>query len=339
MLEEDHQRVTDKLLEGAEAYARHAFGARLDLQAIAPTRLPHFLLDRYRLWQGVLLGQSAIFMAPKLHILQQGAAADLIKHRELIRRELGVPLVLVLLDSAPITIRKQMIERQIGFLVPGTQLYVPEALLDLRERGGRGQVAVGDQMSPTAQMLVLASLLGEPIGDANLTILADRFHVAIMSISRALDELEALAVAKARHVGRQRRLNFILKGHELWLAVETRLQSPVRTVRTVRGLIPDYVAPFAGESALAHYTMLSPPRIERRALPAARWKALQETLVLEPATAFDDDRIEVETWTYAPRVLSRGEYVDPLSLHLSVRHDRDERVVQAAEQLLESFAW
>ena len=57
------------------------------------------------------------------------------------------------------------------------------------------------------------------------------------------------------------------------------------------------------------------------------------------ATSFDDARFEIETWSYDPGVLATGETVDPLSLYLTVRNHADERVAQAADQLLEQFQW
>src|SRR5690606_19381748 len=113
---------------------------------------------------------------------------------------------------------------------PGAQLYVPEALLDLRERAPVFAIAQADQISPTTQFLLLAILQGFDLEDRNLTELADRLRVSIMSASRTLDELEALQLARARHAGRQRRLHMLLAGRELWEAVQARLQSPVRKV-------------------------------------------------------------------------------------------------------------
>jgi hypothetical protein len=62
---------------------------------------------------------------------RQGATTEYLKHRDLVRRQLGVDLVLLLLDHAPATIRRQMVDRRLGFIAPGAQLYVPEAFLDL----------------------------------------------------------------------------------------------------------------------------------------------------------------------------------------------------------------
>jgi len=65
-------------------------------------------------------------------------------------------------------------------------------------------------MSPTTQVVILAALLGHDVNDASLTQLAERYQVAIMSMSRAFDELEALELARPHRVGRQRRLSLRL---------------------------------------------------------------------------------------------------------------------------------
>jgi DNA-binding MarR family transcriptional regulator len=337
MLDRVPEARLEALAEAAEAYVNDAFGQRLDLVPVAPTNVPHFVLDRYRLWEGSLNSSTLVLMA--IREPRQGATTEYLKHRDLVRRQLGVDLVLLLLDHAPSAIRRQMVDRRIGFIAPGAQLYVPEAFLDLRERTPTFAIAHADKISPTTQLMLLALLQRFDLEDRNLTELADKLKVSIMSISRTLDELEALQLAKARYVGRQRRLHMLLGAQELWKAVQAQLQSPVRKVRIVCGLAGDKIGPLAGESALARYTMLAPPRIEIRAILSASWKGIEESPTLSPATAFDDDRIEVQTWTYDPQILARDAVVDSLSLYLSVREHSDERVAHAAEELLETFEW
>ncbi len=340
MLERVPEARLEALAEAAEAYVDDTFGERLGLVPVAPTNLPHFIIDRYAIWQGSLNGRTLLLMAIK-EILPpgSGATAQYLKHRDLVQRELGADLVLLLLDRAPNAIRRQMVDRKIGFIASGAQLYVPEAFLDLRERAPAFAIASAASISPTTQFLLLAIMQGRDLGDLNLTELADDLGVSIMSISRTLDELGALQLAKAHHVGRQRRLHMLLGGQELWEAVQAQLQSPVRKVRVVCAQDGEKIGPLAGTSALARYTMLAPPRTETRAILAASWKNLAAADTLRPATAFDDERIEVQTWTYDPRILSRNGVIDPLSLYLSVRGSPDERVAQAAEELLETFEW
>lgn len=340
MLERVPEARLEALAEAAEAYVDDTFGERLGLVPVAPTNLPHFILDRYAIWQGSLNGRTLLLMAIR-EILPpgSGATAQYLKHRDLVQRELGADLVLLLLDRAPNAIRRQMVDRKIGFIASGAQLYVPEAFLDLRERAPAFAIASAASISPTTQFLLLAIMQGRGLGDLNLTELADDLGVSIMSISRTLDELEALQLAKAHHVGRQRRLHMLLRGQKLWEAVQAQLQSPVRKVRVVYAQDGEKIGPLAGTSALARYTMLAPPRTETRAILAASWKSLAAADTLRPATAFDDERIEVQTWTYDPRILARNGVIDPLSLYLSVRGSPDERVAQAAEELLERFEW
>ena len=340
MLERVPEARLEALAEAAEAYVDDTFGERLGLVPVAPTNLPHFIIDRYAIWQGSLNGRTLLLMAIK-EILPpgSGATAQYLKHRDLVQRELGAELVLLLLDRAPNAIRRQMVDRKIGFIASGAQLYVPEAFLDLRERAPAFAIASAASISPTTQFLLLAIMQGRSLGDLNLTELADDLGVSIMSISRTLDELEALQLAKAHHVGRQRRLHMLLRGQKLWEAVQAQLQSPVRKVRVVYAQDGEKIGPLAGTSALARYTMLAPPRTETRAILAASWKSLAVADTLRPATAFDDERIEVQTWTYDPRILARNGVIDPLSLYLSVRGSPDERVAQAAEELLERFEW
>ena len=340
MLERVPEARLEALAEAAEAYVDDTFGERLGLVPVAPTNLPHFIIDRYAIWQGSLNGRTLLLMAIK-EILPpgSGATAQYLKHRDLVQRELGADLVLLLLDRAPNAIRRQMVDRKIGFIASGAQRDVPEAFLDLRERAPAFAIASAASISPTTQFLLLAIMQGRGLGDLNLTELADDLGVSIMSISRTLDELEALQLAKAHHVGRQRRLHMLLRGQKLWEAVQAQLQSPVRKVRVVYAQDGEKIGPLAGTSALARYTMLAPPRTETRAILAASWKSLAVADTLRPATAFDDERIEVQTWTYDPRILARNGVIDPLSLYLSVRGSPDERVAQAAEELLEPFEW
>jgi DNA-binding MarR family transcriptional regulator len=336
----DEVQDLDATAAAAEDYLEAAFGITLGLEPVSPANLPHFLLDRYRLWQGSLLGQPMLLAAGKGWKPGEGFTRDFLKQREILRDRLGVPLVILLLEHASAAARKQLVSRKIGFLAPASQLYVPEALLDLRERSARARADHTGLISPTAQLLLLAVLQGEPFEDANQTELAAKLGVAVMSISRALDELDALGIAKARRVGRQRQLHLLARGGELWGAVKDKLQSPVRKLRRVDGILDDETAPRSGESALAHYTMLGEPRAVHRAIAAAHWKDIDKRLAAADRTLeFVDAPIHLETWSYDPAILAKNGVVDPLSLYLSTRHSLDERVAQAAEQLLEPFGW
>jgi hypothetical protein len=340
MLDTSDRRWAEELERKAQAYAQEAFGQDFQLALLHAPSLPFYLIDRYALWRCDLFGRACIFMAPRPQALAEDWS-ELPRHRDAIRLQLQADVVVLLFESLPPRRRKKLISERIGFMVVGAQLYVPEMMLELRE--GRTPKAplvnAPETFAPTTQLIAIAVLLDRPIGGENATNLARQFGVAAMSVVRAFDELQAAGVAETTRVGRERTLKMKAHGRDLWREVEAHLQSPVRKVRRVALPYPErFPGLVAGESALALYTQLAAPRIQTLAVPAANWSQLvrEHLTEAEPADGYGD---EVETWSYDPAVLAEQRAVDKLSLYLSVRYHKDERVAQAAEDLLEQMPW
>jgi hypothetical protein len=340
MLEIVDKRWAETLQRKAEAYARDAFDVGLTLEPLQLSALPYYISDRYHLWRGAMFGRACIFMAARPIETPEGLD-DVLRHREVVHKHWPADVIVLLYDGLTPRRRKKLIADRLAFMVPGAQLFIPELLLEFRE----GRVAKApvtravDRLSPTAQLVVVSALLRQGIDGANATSLARRFGVAAMSMSRAFDELQGVGVADAHRVGRERTLHMKVDGRELWRQIERQLQSPVRKVRRV--FIPDpdrFPGLIAGESALAIYTALAPPRIQTQAVAAAGWNRLVREHALGESAEYDEGE-DVQTWTYDPSVLAEAGIIDRVSLYLSVRDHTDERVAQAAEQLLEGLAW
>jgi hypothetical protein len=60
---------------------------------------------------------------------------------------------------------------------------------------------------------------------------------------------------------------------------------------------------------------------------------------LKPANPSDANTITVEAWSYDPLILAGENFVDRLSLYLSVRETPDERIEAALNELLETLPW
>lgn len=334
-----HRSVGDtELLQKAEAYLREAFGLSANLEPLRLEGLPYFIEDQYELWRADLFGRDCILMAARG--ASESTTDEMARHVELVRGRAEIHLVILVFASLTPARRRSLVSRRMGFLVPGAQLFVPDALLDLRERTPRPPLEEVQRFSPTTQLVILGALLKKEAEGVSATNLARRYGVAIMSITRAFDELDASGVARARRDGRERHLRFQALGRELWDLTRTRLQTPVRKVRTA--VIPhpeQFPARVAGESALSIYTSLASPRVRRLAVASADWNQLVRDHGLRETERGDLAADEIETWTYDPGALADPQIVDPLSLHLSLRHHPDERVAGAADELLESFAW
>jgi len=339
MLETIDDQRAEKLERAAEGYARQAFDVDLTLEPLNLSALPYYIADRYRLWRGEMFGRACIFMAVRPTESPEGPG-ELARHREVVLRQRPGDLVILLFEALTPRRRKRLIADRFAFMVPGAQLFIPELLLEFRERSAKASTSrAPERFSPTAQLVVVAALLRQGVEGANATTLARRFGVAVMSMGRAFDELQAAGVADAGRVGRDRALHMKAEARALWQEVERYLQSPVRKVRRVAIPHPErFPGLVAGESAMALYTALASPRTQTLAVAGADWNRLVREHGLRDIEPGDDGD-DVQTWTYDPAALADRNVVDRLSLYLSVRDHGDERVAQAAEQLLESLPW
>lgn len=330
-----------RLAEKVEAYLLESFGATVWIESAEPTGMPFFITDQYALWRVEIFERSCVLMA--LRAAPEATADELARHVQTVRDRMKSQTVVLVFETLSTSRRLGLLKRRLAFLVPGAQLYIPEALMDLRERAPRAPVHDVETFSPTSQMIVIGALLRREIEVPSATALAARYGVATMSVSRAFDQLQAAGLADTLRAGKQRVLRFVSHGLDLWEGAAPRLQSPVRKVRTVGIPFPEHFpGRVAGESALALYTPLASPRVQRLAVAAANWPQLVRDHGLIAREPGDPAGDEVETWSYDPAALAdraRRNVVDRLSLYLSTRDHPDERVAQAAEQLLEDISW
>lgn len=328
----------DDLARKVERYLREAFALTTTVGPQPTDGLPLFIGDAYALWRTTLFGRPSVLMA--VRPTTDLTVGELARHANLVRSRLETTPVILVLERLLPGRRRGLLERRTAFMVPGAQLFIPEALLDLRERVDRAPRREIERFSPVAQLVILGALLRPEAEPESVTAVARRYGVAAMSITRAFDELQAADLADAPQSAKPRLLRFRTLGRDLWDRAAPRLQTPVRKVRVVAIPYPDqFPAKLAGESALSAYTALAAPRVPRLAVAAADWNQLVRDHGLRDRERGDPQTDEIETWAYNPAALSNGSSVDRLSLHLSLRDHPDERVSQAADDLLEQMPW
>jgi hypothetical protein len=299
---------------------------------MAGSNLPAFLNQRYVLVEGEILGRPCILM---LGVdIQDDTPATIAKHRDLVRRQAPERAVILVTERLSNHNRHRLIAQHVPFIVPGNQLFAPELAVDLREHFRSERDAPADGLAPTAQLMVLAALMGRIAPETTATELASQFRYSAMSMGRAITELEAFQLAQTQAAGRFRHVRFTLPREALWARARPHLRSPVRKRRRVRRPPHRLDLLLAGETALAERTDLSAPRVETRAVAASAWKAIATSYDLEHPPSWDEAVIELETWTYDPLLLGDAGLVDVLSLWLSLPDGADDRVAAAKDSLL-----
>ena len=298
-------------------------------------RVPLFLEDRYRFFKAELLSMRCLFMADKHE--QEESPAAIRKHFDQVRGKWDDPVVYVRERITGYN-RKRLIEHKVPFIVPRNQMYLPMLGIDLREHF-RKLRQDKSALGPATQAVLIHALQRSP-EDLGPTALAEKLGYSVMTMSRALDELEAAGLGQSTAAGRERRLRLAVPNREVWEKAQPLLRNPVVKRYAIR-LAPNAAlpGPRAGLNALAHYSMLSEPMSMAIALGRENWKVLQQENCAKAAMADEPETTTVEIWSYAPTLFANEGWVDRLSLYLSLRETRDERVQAGLDQMVKEVPW
>jgi len=328
----------DDLLAQLELYFRNTLGITPAVTLWEEGRhLPFFLRDRYHFLKSQILDPPCLFMLDKGD--QEEPPATIRKHigQVLIKWEGSVVYVRERMTAYN---RKRLVEQKIPFVVPGNQMYVPALGIDFREHFRKPR-PVERELNPSSQAVLIHALLRDT-ENLSPTILAAKLGYSVMTMSRALDRLEAAGIGKSSSTGRgrDRRLLLVESRRELWEKAQPLLKSPVKGCHAIQVLRDRHLpGPQAGLSALAHYSMLAEPKNIVVALSRENWKSLRQRDDVQLAIPDEEHSMIVEVWSYAPPLFARDGLVDRLSLYLSLRDMADERVQVALDQAVEGLPW
>lgn len=229
--------------------------------------------------------------------------------------------------------RKALVSRQVPFVVPGTQAFLP--MLGFAVRTRRGTAPLAETLAPGTQAALVALMANPAIRTSE-----DLMETAGMppsSVSRALEDLARRGLVQKSKEGR--RVLIARSGDRNALVKSTigALRNPVvRTVYARRNAQTDRL-PFAGESALSARSMLASPKMEQRAVSRKAFGdcAFDE---VEPGELPDEETVEVQVWVYDPLVAG-GDAVDDVSLALTLLAEKDERVIGQLNALFGEELW
>lgn len=234
--------------------------------------------------------------------------------------------------------RKALIEAQTPFIVPGSQIYLPFLGVILQERM-KAVKSAPERFSPSAQLVLLYLIYAPTIQPIRKVDLTKRLDLSAMNVTRAVQELEALALVTVEKAGRSDYVSVVVSSKALYEKALPYMINPVQKRIFVQDKVELASLPLAGESALAERSMLAPPAAVCRAIVRKEYKQLSGVEEIDPAWSNSPDYIQLELWKYDPQVLTDSTGVDVISLSLSLRENGDERVEQAVEEMMEGYQW
>ena len=298
--------------------------------------LPFLLRDTYTFHEVQLLDVPCLLMHD--HGDTSQSPASIRKHLDLVGASWSGGLVYIR-DTFTAYNRKRLIEHKVPFIIPGNQMYLPLLGIDLREHFRQAR-SIPDKFSPSTQALIIHLLLtGTRSAAFSPAKMAKQLGYTAMTMTRAFNELESAGLGEVFSKGRERFLRFPDPKMQIWQKAQPFLRSPVRKRIFIDP--PDTHPPGirAGLTALANHSMLSAPAGPVVAIGARNWAAVKQGLQGREIPFAEPGAWEIQVWSYDPNLCAADNTVDRLSLYLSLRDDRDERVEGALEEMMKGLAW
>ncbi len=329
-------------MDALRKYLRETLGDDLNpvlVKGNETDKLPLFFKTMYKLYRANFRGRDLLLA--EIRNENSSTIQQIERHFQLIQEILGNFTVLVA-KNIPAFNRKRLIEKGINFIVPGKQLYLPALMLDLRETYSR-PVQKKLTLLPSAQCILLYHILHreENIEELPLKQVAALFNYTAMAISKAADNLGKHNLCKLEGT-REKFIRFTGDVPELWQNALPFLVNPMLK-QVFADKIPQ--ADFwkkANESALPEYSDMNESRQEYYATDRGNFLRLQKNAQLMNLNDYEG-KYCIEVWKYSPVVLAKGitkkNNVDPLSLYLRLKDNKDERVEMSMEKIIEKFIW
>lgn len=326
-----------------ERYIKETLGdhfTRISIPRDIVAELPLYIKEEYNLSQGEFWGYPVVLVE-----LQHSdfSTQQVEKHLQTIAEMLQKKVILII-DGIQSHTRRRLIDKKINFIVPGKQLFLPELLIDLRERFSRHYGHKTETLIPSAQQLFLYYMLHRydkvRLTDWTFREIAEKFNYTPTAISMAVENLKKFDLCKIKGT-KEKNLVFEEERPALWQMAQKHLVTPVLK-QVFIDKIPDKRVLASNLSALPEYSNMSSGSQQYYAIEKKRYYHLRATGALENENP-DEGQICLEVWKYDPFIIAdgitEGSNVDPLSLFLSLKNTEDERIEMALDQIIEKFIW
>lgn len=300
--------------------------------------LPLFLREHYTLRETKWLGRGYLLALEKQG-WELGSPKEYRNQTDQMRKLLGRPLVLVIPEITA-SVRNRLVDMRVPFIVPGTQLFIPEVWMELQEKyPGMSGAKNSKSFTPTAQLMLLHHLQSGKIDTLTGKDLAKQLGCTAAMISKCREEFEQKELCELVRVGKTIQMNFTLPSKDLWQQALPYLSSPVQERHWIQHTQENESLLDAGITALSKRSMLADDKIRTYCLHRNKFSKDLKTGMLQTCPDADQAIFKLEAWTYNPNALSRNGQIDTLSLWLSLRDDPDERVQGELHSILEDVEW
>lgn len=249
---------------------------------------------------------------------------------------IGLPVIFIL-DSAPSFERQRLIDKDVFFVIGDKFVNLPMLVSNERIR----KTSFAKRLSPVAQYILFYHLQVESLEGYSAMNMVSKLPYSYANITLGLTCLSDLGLCEKVADGRSSKVvYFPLKGKELWEKAQGYLIDPVSKRIYCDSLENDLHYAVCSINALAHYSRLNPDNIKMVMMGNKQFQTLVNNKALHGANVFDGD-VMIEVWRYpvVSHIESKSEWVDKLSLAVSLREENDPRVEGEIESMINELEW
>ena len=246
--------------------------------------------------------------------------------------------VAILLQSPTVYKVKKMLQERIAFVTLDKQMYLPFMALHIKKNRMNDAIITEREKFTAATQLVFLYILYSEKTEFGTDELAKSLNVSSMTILRAMEELKHLNIIKQGIAGKtgRKKLYAPIEKKNYYRIGKEYLVNPVNTSFYVDD-IPDGITIYkAGETALSEQTMLAEPANEVFATYEKRTSFVNH--IVTKAQALAEGLPEIQIMQYDIGRLTKNQYVDPVSLLMSITRI-DDRTEIAIDELIEGAEW
>ena len=253
-----------------------------------------------------------------------------------ITRLSSLPVVFIL-SPGPTYERLRLMDKEVYFVMSDKYANLP-MFIALEKVTSRKEP---DRLTPVAQYLLLYHLQIGSIEGKSAKAIASMMPYSYESVSIGLTCLTDVGLCEKVAIDwRSKAIRFKTRGKKLWKEAGKYLINPVEKRFFCDGIKMSRSFPVCGINALSHYSMLNPDSEQWIMMSAKEYRDIySEGRVINP-NEFDGETI-IEIWKYpaVSRLGSSPQWVDKLSLALSLRADEDPRVEEEVERMINNIQW
>ncbi|MCK9156678.1 MAG: hypothetical protein M0P12_11350 [Paludibacteraceae bacterium] len=316
-------------MQMVEGYLKRFIGENVKIVSIRnKLSLPLYISEGFKFFTAEILGRKVLMTQPHK---DDDFTPEQLRKINVILDDVVSEVVIFVFGAMPVYNRQRLMQRRLNFIVLDKVIYIPSLLLDVQPVA-KMKPKKFEVLTPLAQLIVLYHLQKQSLDGYTTHSLAEKFNTTYITASRAFRSIKELGLIK-EIAEKEKTLLFVYDGRQLWEKSLPAMTSPVvQTVSLDEEIIGEGVY-ISNINALAEYTMLN----DESAQYYAMTEAVYQKNYKQEVSGYGDNRIEI--FKYDPTYLANGGIIDPLSLYLELRDNKDDRIQIELEQLIKSFQW